>query len=106
MTFASGKGRGAKYGAAHIAERKRRAAAHHPSHPCTRCRKPLGPMSSRLHLDHCECTGGCGRCAGTGYLGFAHAGCNVSAGASKGARTVNAQRERATEQTTFIRRVW
>jgi hypothetical protein len=47
-------------------------------------------MSPRLHLDHAE--------DGT-YLGFAHARCNMSAGARKGAAIVNAQRG-------FKRPVW
>jgi hypothetical protein len=84
VTFAKGKGRGSKYGWAHQQERARRAARHQPSDLCVRCHQPLGPMSKRLHLDHAE--------DGT-YLGFAHEGCNRSAGASKGARTTNARRQ-------------
>lgn len=83
MTFAS-KGRGERWGSAHIAARKAAAAVHHPSHPCARCGKPLGPMGPGLHYDHAE---------SGGYLGFAHARCNVNAGASKGARIANAKRK-------------
>lgn len=91
MSFARGKGRGSKYGAQHQAERRARAAGHQPTDPCVRCGHPLGPMGPHLHLDHAE---------HGGYLGFSHGGrcpicrkrCNVSAGASKGARTTNARR--------------
>lgn len=67
--------RSAMYGPAHTAARTAAAAAHQPSNPCTRCGQPLGPMSPALHLDH--------RDDRRGYLGFAHASCNVRAGARK-----------------------
>ncbi len=82
MAFAPGKGRSSKYGAEHQAERRARAARHQATDPCVRCRRPLGPMSPRLHLDHNE---------HGGYLGFAHETCNRKAGAKKGARIVNAR---------------
>lgn len=85
MSFTPGKGRSTKYAAKHQAERRARAARHHPEHPCVRCGKPLGPMNRNLHLDHAE--------DGT-YLGFAHAACNRKAGASKGARIANALAKR------------
>jgi hypothetical protein len=94
MTFTS-KGRGTKYGAQHQAARKTYAAQHQPWHPCTRCRKPLGPMSPALHLDHAE--------DGT-YLGFAHRACNIKAGSSKGARITNAKRKgRPDDEPPFTR---
>lgn len=69
--------------------RKARAAAalhHDPSHLCCRCGRALGPMGPWLHYDHNRDR--------TGYLGFAHARCNVSAGAVEGRRrqTVTARR--------------
>lgn len=102
MAFNPGKGRSSKYGAAHQAERKRRAAKHQPTDPCARCGCPLGPMNPGLHLDHAE-TGG--------YLGFSHGhqcphcgrNCNIGAGARKGARIRN---RKPRPQPTFIPRLW
>ena len=73
--FPRGKPRAAKHGWKHAQERKHRALLHHPSHICTRCPYPLGPMGPWLHLDHAE---------DGSYLGFAHAKCNRDAGARKG----------------------
>jgi hypothetical protein len=50
-------------------------------------------MSPHLHYDHDE---------RGGYLGFSHAHCNRSAGASKGARITNAKRK----QQRWQRRQW
>ena len=53
-------------------------------------------MGPNLHLDHAE---------HGGYLGFAHAACNISAGAAKGARIANSRRK--TEGVrSFIPRAW
>lgn len=68
------RGRGQRYGAAHQAERRARAARHQPKDPCVRCGQPLGPIGPHLHLDHDE---------SDGYLGFAHGRCNLTAGATK-----------------------
>jgi hypothetical protein len=81
MTWNNRKGRGTKYGSEHQKARKAYAARHHPWHPCTRCGRPLGPMSPALHLDHDE---------HGAYRGFSHGRCNVSAGSRKGARIRNA----------------
>ena len=97
MTFGPGK-RGEKYGAAHIAERKRRAAAHEPWHPCTICGRPLGAMGPHLHLDHTA--------DGLAYRGFAHRACNVSDGARRGAAKVNAKRDRKRPKPPFQRPAW
>ena len=86
--FTPGRGRGAKYGTDHQAERRRLAALHQPWHPCTICRRPLGPMGPQLHLDHTP--------DGRAYRGFAHAACNVRDGAQRGARIANGRRNRAT----------
>jgi hypothetical protein len=83
MAFTKSKGRAAKYGAQHQAERRARAARHKHTDPCVRCKRPLGPMSPALHLDHDE---------HGGYLGFAHDDCNRKAGARKGARVANTRR--------------
>jgi hypothetical protein len=76
------KARLPKYAWPHQRARATAARSHHPSHRCTRCGQPLGPMSRALHYDHDE-TGG--------YLGFAHARCNLRAGAAKGAATSHAR---------------
>lgn len=67
-----------RYGTQHRQTRRAFAARHQPTDPCVRCHKPLGPIGPRLHLDHAE---------DGSYLGFAHAGCNVKAGARKGHAT-------------------
>lgn len=71
---------GGRYDYQHQQARRRAAAAHDPSHPCTRCGLPLGPMGRRLHYDHAE---------DGSYLGFAHARCNIQAGAAKGNALAN-----------------
>lgn len=71
--IAATRPRSSDYGAAHTKARKAWAAAHDPSHLCTRCRHPLGPMGPHLHLDHSADR--------TYYAGFAHARCNVGAAA-------------------------
>ena len=91
VTFARGKGRGAKYAAEHQAARRTWRARTTPATPCVRCHQPLGPEHKLTrgrkvglwHLDHDE---------HGGYLGFSHATCNTSAGAAKGARITNAKR--------------
>lgn len=64
------------YGYQHMQARRAAAARHHPSDPCTRCKRPLGPMGPWLHYDH--------NATRDGYLGFAHATCNRRAGAHAG----------------------
>lgn len=89
MPWDSTRPRSNDYGAAHQKARKQWAAKHQPSHPCTRCGHPLGPMGPHLHLDH--------NTDRTGYLGFAHGvqcptcgkNCNVRAGSL----TANARRK-------------
>jgi hypothetical protein len=73
---------GGRYDYQHQQARKRAAAKHHPTDTCTRCGQPLGPMGRQLHYDHAE--------DGT-YLGFAHARCNIEAGAAKGNALANNQ---------------
>jgi hypothetical protein len=70
------RARSADYGSAHIKARAAAAEHHDPDDPCTRCGQPLGPMGPWLHYDH--------RDDRSGYNGFAHASCNVRAGARKG----------------------
>jgi hypothetical protein len=73
------------YGAEHKQARKQAAAAHHPSDPCSRCGRPLGPMGPWLHLDHTADR--------TSYLGFSHGvPCNVTAGARAGRARQNVTR--------------
>jgi hypothetical protein len=81
------KPRSPKYGADWSKTRKQWAEQHQPSHLCTRCRHPLGPMGRWLHLDHDDNDPDLVR-------GFAHGApcpwygvrCNQSAGARKGSR--------------------
>lgn len=90
MTFASGKGRGARYGAEHQAERRRRVLVTvFPGDPCGWCGRPLPKDTRTWHLPH--------RPDGLGYLpGMWHGACNIREGAQRGARIVNARRNRAT----------
>lgn len=76
MPWSRSRPRSAEYGRAHTAARQHWAMNHHPAHPCSRCGKPLGPMGPDLHLDHTDDR--------SGYRGFAHARCNVEAGAREG----------------------
>jgi hypothetical protein len=76
MPWSSSRPRSDDYGWAHAQARADAARDHRPDHPCTRCGKPLGPMGPGLHYDH--------RDDRSGYAGFAHARCNVRAGARKG----------------------
>jgi hypothetical protein len=69
---------GGRYDSRHKKARAQAAARHHPADPCTRCGQPLGPMNRTLHYDHNQ--------DGTGYLGFAHARCNIRAGSAEGNR--------------------
>jgi hypothetical protein len=62
------------YGADHQRERQRRLDAMADGDPCCRCGRPMY-HGQLLHLDHAE---------GGGYLGLAHASCNLSAGGRKG----------------------
>jgi hypothetical protein len=66
---------------AHRAERKRWAAMldEEGSLPCTRCQYPV-TRDQLWHLDHSEDR--------SGYLGVAHARCNLQAGAAKSNRMV------------------
>ena len=98
MTFSAPKRSRAErgYGQEHVKARAAAAATHHPLHPCSRCKQPLGPMGPWLHYDHDGTR--------TGYLGFAHARCNTSAGARRGAIVANARRK-ATRQG-FTRPRW
>lgn len=75
---------GGRYDYRHQQARKAAAAHHHPDDPCTRCHQPLGPMGPWLHYDHND--------TGTGYLGFAHAHCNTTAGARLGNQRQRQQR--------------
>jgi hypothetical protein len=76
MPWSNARPRSASYGTAHVKARREAAARHHPEDPCTRCGHPLGPMGRWLHYDHSADR--------THYLGFAHARCNVRAGARAG----------------------
>lgn len=69
------------YGAQH--QRLRKALLHTAvGSPCTRCTEPI--TSTRdAHLDHNDDR--------NGYAGWAHARCNLSAGATKGNRDRGAQ---------------
>lgn len=75
MPWSNSRPRSAAYGTSHARARATAAAAHQPWHPCTRCGQSLGPMSPDLHLDHTDDR--------TRYAGFAHARCNIRAGARK-----------------------
>jgi hypothetical protein len=80
--------RGGKYARPHQIARRNFAARHHSDDPCVYCTQPLGPIGPWLHLDH----GDHGE-----YRGFAHADCNRRAGAAKGGRVANANRNAANE---------
>jgi hypothetical protein len=90
MTWQRTKPRAEKYGKGWASTRAAWAAQHHPSHLCTRCRQPLGPMGKRLHLDHNDITGQ--------VDGFAHAHCNIRAGAQLGR-----QRQKTRRTVTALR---
>lgn len=77
MTWSRVKPRNQVHGAAHAKARKEWAARHHPSTPCFRCGRPLGPMSSALHLDHDDYDKSL-------YRGFSHAACNLRAAGALG----------------------
>lgn len=76
MPWDRNRPRSASYGSEHAKARKAAAERHDPSDPCTRCGHPLGPMGQWLHYDHSPDR--------QSYLGFAHARCNVRAGARTG----------------------
>ncbi len=80
------------YGYQHAKARKAAAQLHNPSDPCSRCRLPLGPMGPWLHYDH--------NGSRTGYLGFAHAQCNVKAGADLGRQRQKQSRQVLQDMTT------
>lgn len=86
MPWSSSRPRNTSYGAEHAKARREWAAQHRPDDPCTRCGHPLGPMGRHLHLDHNRDR--------SGYLGFAHARCNVRAGAREGRARQDASRLR------------
>lgn len=88
MTWDRSKHRAAKYGKGWARTRAEWAARHDPSDPCTRCRRPLGPMGRWLHLDHNDFTGQ--------VDGFAHAACNIRAGANLGRARQQVQRQATT----------
>ena len=111
MSFGPSKGRGSRYGADHQRTRKAWAAQTTPATPCVRCGHALGPAQrigrtgrtvGLWHLDHAE---------DGSYLGMSHGEacktcgrkCNVSAGASKGARVTNAKRKTARSTVPFVR---
>lgn len=94
MTFARGKGRGAKYGSEHQAERRLRLTYIKPGDPCGYCGRPLPVNTSTWHLPH--------NTTGTAYLpGMWHRTCNQREAAIRGARIVNARRkaQRTTSRT-------
>ena len=86
MPWSNSRPRSGEYGSAHAKARKALAAQHDPTDPCTRCGQALGPMGRWLHLDHNRDR--------SGYLGFAHARCNLRAGAREGRARQNASRLR------------
>jgi hypothetical protein len=69
-------GTNGRYNYQHKKARAAAAAQHEDDDPCCRCGQPLGPMGRWLHYDHTD--------DGTAYLGFAHAHCNLRAGAILG----------------------
>lgn len=77
MPWSNARPSSAEYGAAWARTRKQWAARHQPWHTCTRCGHTLGPMGPHLHLDHDDHDR-------TIVLGFAHARCNLRAGARAG----------------------
>jgi len=86
VTWSNGKGRGAKYGAAHQAERKARLLTVRPGDPCGYCGRPLPVNTRTWHLPH--------NTAGTGYLpGMWHGACNLREAAVRAARITNARRK-------------
>jgi hypothetical protein len=86
------------YDLAHRKARQAAATRHQPTDPCVRCGRPLGPMGPWLHYDHND--------SRTGWLGFAHARCNIRAGASAGARVANRRRKRRTTTTVNTASRW
>lgn len=75
------------YGAAH--QRIRKALLHTAvGSLCTRCDDPI-TSTSDVHLDHIDDR--------RGYAGWAHARCNLSAGATKGNRERNGSGLRTSE---------
>lgn len=86
MPWSRSRPRSSSYDYAHVKARKAWAARHDPADPCTRCGHPLGAMGPGLHLDHSPDR--------TYYLGFAHARCNVRAGAKAGRARQNVIRMR------------
>lgn len=96
MAFSNGKGRGAKYGAEHQAERRQRLTYVKPGDPCSHCGLPLPSDTSTWHLPHTP--------DGRGYMpGMQHGSCNVREGAQRGARIVNARRNRATVKKPAVK---
>lgn len=79
----------------HRTERARRVAAHTPASPCSRCHRPLGPITSAWHLPH--------RADRQGYEpGLWCADCNRREAASRGARIANARRKVRRASTTRL----
>ena len=76
MPFSRNRPKSSDYGAAHTKARAEAAAVHDPTDLCTRCGHELVPMGPWLHYDHLDDR--------SGYAGFAHARCNVVAGAQAG----------------------
>lgn len=85
MTWDRTKPRGQIHGYAHAKARREWAAVHQDDDPCYRCRRPLGPMRSTLHLDHDDHDK-------TIYRGFSHGACNQSAAGELGNARQRAQR--------------
>jgi hypothetical protein len=65
------------YGEDHKRERERRLELMHDGDACCRCARPMY-HTQPIHLDH--------NATRTGYLGLAHARCNIVAGARAGAK--------------------
>ena len=95
MSWSNDRPRSHEYGSAWARTRRQWADRHQPDHPCVRCTHPLGPMSSRLHLDHDDHDRSIIR-------GFSHGApcpwcgvrCNVSAAARKANAIARANKRR------------
>jgi hypothetical protein len=93
MTWSRVKQRSQVHDAAHDKARAAAAAMHHPSDPCVRCGRPLGPMGPALHYDHHDTDK-------TRYLGFSHRACNLRAAGQLGRARQKAARQAS--QATWL----